>query len=324
MAKTKTRTAPAKRTAKTRATRPPKRTPKPVTAIATRPVVPGAEQMTAIERFVMDPRVDVEKLERVIALQERAHSQASRVEYFAALAGLQAKLPKIGKGGTIHQKGGQKVRNRYSKMGDDILPAIKPLLAEYGFSIRWRTGFFVEDERKMIRITGLLSHKFGWSEESVFEAPPDVHDSRNYVQALGSTISYGHRYTMVDLLNLEMADDVADDDGQAAAGKPPARQQPQPTRQRQPQKPARPQPEKPLQRNAASPDVVVSDAQLKRLYTIAAKAKRETDEIKAWLAVRYHLDSSKQIRQADYDAIVTAIEAPGPLGADNREPGEEG
>ena len=78
--------------------------------------------------------------------------------------------------------------------------------------------------------------------------------------------------------------------------------------------------------------MVVSDAQLKRLFTIAAKAKREADEIKAWLAVRYHLDSSKQIRQADYDAIVTAIEAPGPLGAsgstvtvvDEREPGEEG
>ena len=70
---------------------------------------------------------------------------------------------------------------------------------------------------------------------------------------------------------------------------------------------------------------MVSDAQLTRLYTIATKAKRRTDEIKAWLAVRYNLDSSKQIRQADYDDIVTAIEAPGPLGNVNeREPGEEG
>ena len=271
--------------------------------------------MTAIERFVLDPRVDVEKLERVIALHERALSQASRVEFFAAFAGLQAKLPKIGKGGTIYQKGGTKVRNRYSKMGDDILPVIKPLLAEYGFSLRWRTGFFVEDGKKMIRVTGLLSHKLGWFEESVFEAPPDIHDSRNYVQALGSTISYGHRYTMVDLLNLEMADDVTDDDGQTATGKPADRQQPKPARKRQSQKPQ--------QRQAASPDVVVSDAQLTRLYTIATKAKRETDEIKAWLAVRYQIDSSKQIRQADYDDIVTAIEAPGQLG-NEREPGEEG
>ena len=118
-------------------------------------------------------------------------------------------------------------------MGDDILPVIKPLLAVHGFSIRWRTGFFVEDSKRMIRVTGLLSHELGWSEESVFEAPPDVHDSRNYVQALGSTISYGHRYTMVDLLNLEMADDVHDDDGQAATGKPPARPRPTPTTRRQ-------------------------------------------------------------------------------------------
>ena len=156
--------------------------------------------MTAIERFVLDPRVDVEKLERVIALQERARTEGSRVAFFSAMSKLQAALPKIGKGGKIYRKGGAQLRNRYSKMGDDILPVIKPLLAVHGFSIRWRTGFFVEDSKRMIRVTGLLSHELGWSEESVFEAPPDVHDSRNYVQSLGSTISYGHRYTMVDLL----------------------------------------------------------------------------------------------------------------------------
>ena len=326
MAQTKTRTAAPRKTKIKK-----KKTPV-VTAIATRPVpvVPGDEQMTAIERFILDPRVDVEKLERVIALQERARVEGSRVAFFSALAKMQAALPKIGKGGTIYQKGG-KARNKYSKIGDDILPQIKPVMAQYGFSLRWRTAFFVENAKRMIRVIGILSHELGWSEESVFEAPPDVHDSRNHVQSLGSTVTYGHRYTMVDLLNLEMADDVADDDGQAAAGQPAARQQPQHTRQRQPQKPARQQPQKPLQRNAASPDVVVSDAQLKRLYTIAVKAKRQTDEIKAWLAVRYQIDSSKQIRQADYDAIVTAIEAPGPLGAsppwtvvDEREPGEEG
>ena len=316
MAKTKTRTAPAKR--KARAKR------KPVTAIAIRPAVPGDEQMTAIERFVLDPRVDVEKLERVIALQERARIEGSRIAFFSAIAKLQADLPKIGKGGTIYQKGGAKVRNKYAKIGDDILPQIKPVMAKHGFSLRWRTAFFVDDGKRMIRVIGILSHELGWSEESVFEAPPDVHDSRNHVQSLGSTVTYGHRYTMVDLLNLEMADDAADDDGQAAAGKPAARQQQKPA-QRRPQ-------QKPQQRQAVSPDMVVSDAQLQRLYTIATKAKRDKNKIKSWLAVRYNIDSSKQIRQADYDDIITAIEAPGLLGAsgstvtvvDEREPGEEG
>ena len=319
MAKTKTTTTPAKRTAKRTAKTRRKTTKKKtatVTAIATRPLVPGDEQMTAIERFVLDPRVDVAKLERVIALQERARTEGSRVAYFSALSTLQARMPKIGKRGTIHMKGGSKVRNRYAKMGDDILPVIKPLLAEHGFSIRWRTGFFVDDGKRMVRVTGILSHNLGWSEESVFEAPPDTHDSRNHVQSLGSTISYGHRYTMVDLLNLEMADDATDDDGQAATGKAPARPQQTPARQ--------PPQQKPQKRHPASPDVVVSDAQLTRLYTIATKAKREKDEIKAWLAVRYNIDTSKQIRQADYDDIVNAIESPGPLGAGNREPGEEG
>ena len=314
MAKTKTttRTEPAKRPAKTRAKRPTKRKAKRVTAIATRPApgMPGEEQMTAIERFVLDPRVDVEKLERVIALQERARSEDSRVSYFAALARLQALLPKIGKRGKIHMKGGTKVRNRYAKMGDDILPVIKPLMAEHGFSIRWRTGFFVEDGKRMIRVIGILSHELGWSEESAFEAPPDAHDSRNHVQSLGSTISYGHRYTMVDLLNLEMADDVTDDDGQGATGRPES--PPKQPRQASPR------------RRTLQPDVLVSDAQLKRLYTIAARSGRTKSEIKAWFAVAYDLDSSKEIQQRDYDNIIEAIESPGPLGQPTREPGEEG
>ena len=308
MAKTKTRTAPAKR--------PTKRTATPITAITTRPApgVPGEQQMTAIERFVLDPRVDVEKLERVIALQERAVSEASRVAFFAALSALQAALPKIGKRGKIHLKGGVKLRNKYAKMGDDILPVVKPILAQYGFSIRWRTAFFVEDGHRMIRVIGILSHELGWSEESAFEAPPDAHDSRNHVQSLGSTISYGHRYTMVDLLNLEMADDATDDDGQSAHGQPAPRRSAsqQNTRTASPRKPA------------LRPDVLVSDAQLKRLYTIATNSKRSKTEIKAWLAVAYDIDSSKEIQQRDYDNIISAIESPGPLGQPHRQPGEEG
>ena len=291
MPKTKT----AKRTTK--------RKTKPVTTIATRPApAPGDEQMTAIERFVLDPRVDVEKLERVIALQERARAEHSRVAFFAALSQLQARLPKIGKRGKIYRKGGEKVRNRYAKMGEDILPVIKPLMADAGFSIRWRTGFFDDEGKRMVRVVGILSHDLGWAEESVFEAPPDVHDSRNHVQSLGSTISYGHRYTMVDLLNLEMADDIHDDDGQGAG-----------------------QAQEPTARTASSrtqADVLVSDAQLKRLYTIATRSKRSKTEIKAWLAVAYNMTSSKEIKQLDYDDIIQAIESPGPL--TSREPGEEG
>ena len=156
----------------------------------------------------------------------------------------------------------------------------------------------------MIRVTGILSHELGWSEESVFEAPPDTHDSRNYVQSNGSTIAYGHRYTMVDLLNLEMADDVHDDDGQGAG-------------QFQDQMPS------PRQASSQTQaEVLVSDAQLKRLYTIATRSKRSKADIKAWLAVAYNLASSKEIKQIDYDDIIQAIESPGPL--TSREPGEEG
>ena len=271
------------------------------------PASAASAQMDTISRFVLDPNVNIEKLERVIALQEHAQAEASRVSFASSLSQMQCLLPSIKKSGKIYLKGGTNVRNRYAKMGDDILPVIKPVMKQFGFSIRWKTEWPEQaSSAKIVRVVGILVHELGWSEQSVFEAPVDTHDSRNYIQSLGSTIQYGRRYTMIDLLNLEMVDDPIDDDGQSATG---AAQQ---DRQQSPK------------RKTAASDVIVSSEQLKRLYTIAGKAKRPKDEIKAWLAVCYNIDSSKEIRQADYEDIIEAIEKPGPLGSSRREPGEEG
>lgn len=75
----------------------------------------------------------------------------------------------------------------------------------------------------------------------------------------------------------------------------------------------------------------ISDGQRRRLFVIAKHAGRNEADIKAWLAVAYNIDSSKKIQRKDYDAICSAIEAPGPLGKPtdgelvyDREPGEEG
>src|ERR1700690_2098399 len=91
-----------------------------------------ATVLDVIARAASDPTVNVDKLERLLAIQERLLADQRKTAFYAALARLQARLPQILKSGQILDRDGQ-VRNRYAKI-EDIDVAIRPLWAEEGFS----------------------------------------------------------------------------------------------------------------------------------------------------------------------------------------------
>ena len=97
-----------------------------------------------IARAARDSSVDVAKLERLLAIQERLMVDQRRTAYMAALAQLQAELPQIGKAGTITDREGA-VRNRYAKL-EDIDAAIRPLCAAHGFSFSFDSNAHGADE----------------------------------------------------------------------------------------------------------------------------------------------------------------------------------
>jgi len=178
---------------------------------------PSSSAVAVFERLARDPAVDVEKLERLIAMQERILAHNAKAAFDAAYARMQAELPEIAEKGQILVKG--QLRSTYAKL-EDIHSAVKPILKAFGFAIRHRTEWpEVRDARDgvIIRIVGILSHEQGHSEESIFEAPLDKSEYRTDIQSMGSTVSYGRRYTTLDLLNI--ATRGVDDDG-AKAGRP--------------------------------------------------------------------------------------------------------
>jgi hypothetical protein len=165
------------------------------------------------ERLAKDPAVDVEKLERLIAMQERIMAHNAKSAFDSAYSRMQPDIPEIDEKGRIVV--GQKLRSTYAKL-EDIHHVIKPILKSYGFALRHRTEW-PSDRPGVIRIVGILSHEQGHSEESAFEAPADKSDFRSDIQSQGSTVSYGRRYTTLDLLNI--ATRGQDDDG-AKSGRP--------------------------------------------------------------------------------------------------------
>jgi len=170
-----------------------------------------ASVLDVIARAASDPNVNVEKLERLLAIQERLLADSRKTAYFSALARLQASLPQISKAGTILDRDG-KARNRYAKI-EDIDVAIRPLCAAEGFS-------FSFDAKALPGNAGseyscAMQHRDGHVEVKTLALPVDQGAGRNAVQSAGSTISYAKRYLLGMHLHLVTRDE--DDDGNGRA-----------------------------------------------------------------------------------------------------------
>lgn len=176
-------------------------------------LVPTDPAVGMFERLATNPDVDVAKLEKLIAMQERILAHNAKSAFDAAFSEMQGEIPIITERGEITVNG--VLRSRYATL-EDILEVVRPILQKYGFAIRHRNQF---NDGKL-KIIGILSHRSGHSEQDEFEAKADNSGSKNDIQALGSTQSYGQRYTTKNLLGI--ATRGADDDGKgsAKAGKP--------------------------------------------------------------------------------------------------------
>lgn len=168
-------------------------------------VTDSAAIIQVIERAARDPNVDVEKMERLYAMAEKAAARQAEQAFNAALAAMQPTLP------VIEQKG-KTDKAAYAKW-EDINDAIRPMLHEHGFALSFR----VNRTDQMVSITGVLRHVAGHHDETTLDLPVDTSGSKNAVQAVGSSVSYGKRYTAIALLNITSRDPKdRDDDGQAA------------------------------------------------------------------------------------------------------------
>lgn len=163
--------------------------------------------LSMVERAARDPNVDIDKLERLMLMQERALARQAKADFDAAMADMQPALPSIVERGKAIVQGA--VRYTFSKW-EDVNTAIKPILSAHGFALTFRTNF-----AEQISVTGVLSHRNGHREETTIALPADASGNKNAVQAVASSVSYGKRYTAGALLNLTSHGE--DDDAYCAA-----------------------------------------------------------------------------------------------------------
>lgn len=158
--------------------------------------------LSMIERVVLNPEADMDKLDKMLDMQERILNRNAKQAFTADLAAMQAELPLVAKRGTGHNNA------KFAKL-EDINEAIRPTLQKYGFAVTFR----VKQNDNRLLVVAILSHREGHSEETELVLPLDTSGNKNGVQAVGSTVSYGKRYALCALLNISTGDD---DDGASA------------------------------------------------------------------------------------------------------------
>ena len=164
---------------------------------------------SAAELVKSDGNMDVEKLSKLLEMQEKWDATQANKAYVVAMSEFKASPPEILKDRSVSY--GQTSYN-HASLGN-VTAILNKALSEHGLTASWITS----QDNGSIKVTCKITHVMGHSEETCLAAAPDTSGSKNPIQAIGSTVTYLQRYTLLALTGLATYDQ--DDDG-FGAGKP--------------------------------------------------------------------------------------------------------
>lgn len=181
----------------------------------------SATIMSIIQQVATNPDADIDKMQRLMQMHERYQAGQAKQAFDKAMSKMQKAMPIIRERGAIRDKY-KNVQSTYA-LWEDINEDLKPVLAKFGFALTFR----IPRCERGVEVEGVLSHEGGHRESTSILLPVDATGSKNGVQAVASSVSYGKRYTAGALLNFTTTGE--DDDGQAAgATDPPSPKDPPP------------------------------------------------------------------------------------------------
>jgi len=178
------------------------------------PLSEATRLIQAIERATLNPAVDVDKMERLLAMQERVMAKQAEAAFSMALNLVQANLP------TIERKAwNEQTKSHYAKL-EAVNAALTPVYSSNGLSISWGTE--ESPVEGCIRIVGDLSHIGGHTKRYFLDVPLDDvgilgKTNKTKVHATGASLSYGRRYLTLMMFNASTFDD---NDGNGPKNKP--------------------------------------------------------------------------------------------------------
>lgn len=171
----------------------------------------SAAFVSMIERAARDPSVDMDKLERLLAMKERQETRVAEQAFAEAMTKAQSKMRAVAADANNPQ-----TRSRYaSYMALDR--ATRPIYTKHGFALSFTTGEAAADH---IMIVCDVSHSSGHTRRYSVPMPADGKgakggDVMTKTHAVGAAMTYGQRYLLKMIFNIAVGDDT---DGNEVGG----------------------------------------------------------------------------------------------------------
>ncbi len=170
-----------------------------------------AALIQVIERAARDPNIDIDKMERLLAMQERIVARASEAEFNAAMTRAQAEMGRISADATnpeTHSKYAS-----YAKL-DKVL---RPIYTTHGFALSFDEG--PPSVPGNVRVLCHVSHAAGHTRTYAKELPADGKGPKGgavmtLTHAAGAAMTYAMRYLLKGIFNVAVGEN--DNDGNGA------------------------------------------------------------------------------------------------------------
>jgi len=165
--------------------------------------------ISVIERAASNPNVDIEKMERLLQMQERVMAKASEMAFNDAMNAAQSEIGRIAADSKNNQ-----THSEYASYAalDRVL---RPIYTKHGFSLSFDTG---DSPENTVKVVCYVSHKAGYTRTYQATMPADGKgakggDVMTKTHAVGSGMQYGQRYLLKLIFNVAVG---KDDDGNSA------------------------------------------------------------------------------------------------------------
>lgn len=153
-------------------------------------------------RMAVEQGADLDRLERLMALQTQWEDRQAEKAYNVAFAAFKAEAVRIIKNRAVTD--GPLKGKQYAELYA-VVNAVTPALSKHGLSAAWK---LTKDDKDWVEVTCTLKHASGFSEKVAMGGPPDAGGAKNAIMARASTVTYLERYTLKAILGLsEQADD---------------------------------------------------------------------------------------------------------------------
>ncbi len=177
-----------------------------------RPNLPTLTIPMRLIEMAITKGTDVAQIKELMDLEERWAATEARRQFVAAMTTFKATPLEIKKNKRVSFVNRQGNRTDYMHATlDNVCSKIIAGLSAVGISHKWTP----DQVGGIIKVTCVLTHAAGHSETTSLSASADESGGKNSIQAVGSTVTYLERYTLLAATGIAVKDQ--DDDGASSS-----------------------------------------------------------------------------------------------------------